>query len=135
MISRASKIKLDKCRKIYEEALKRYESDEEIRLAAIHEPKVSLNNIHMYSSYLQGARDMMLMLSENYKSKNESQVYTKAVFKLVTSSLKHTALFMFGACEIGYRNHIKDKRGKLESVEAYFCEPIVVHRKVEILDE
>lgn len=133
-ITKKNEKRLERAKKEYLEALKAYEQDEEMRLAMIHQPKVNLHNIMYYSAYMQGARMAIVRFGEMYmpKSKSEEAVYSRAVFKLITSDIRYTALFLSGDHNIGYRNHKRDKRGKLESVEAYFAEQKVVYKEVEI---
>lgn len=130
-MTRAEK-KLEKAKKYYLDALKDFEQDEERRLAMLYQPKVSLNNIIHYSAYMQGARIAMIRLHELYKpsSKSEDKIYTDAVFKLITSDIRYTALFLEGATDIFYRNHVRDKKGRLVSVEAYFGERVTTVREL-----
>lgn len=133
-ITKKNEKRLKKAEKEYLEALKAYERDEELRLAMIHQPKVNLHNIMYQSAYMQGARMAVVRFGEMYmpKSKSEEAVYSRAVFKLITSDIRYTALFLAGCHDICYRNHKRDKRGKLESVEAFFAEPKVVYSEVNV---
>lgn len=126
-----AKKRLEMCKRLYLDALKSYESEEEQRLAALYQPKVSLNNILHWSAYLQGARKAFLMMHETYKAKKgEDAIYTDAVFKLIISDLRYTGMFLTQSNPICYRNHKRDKKGKLISVEAYFAEPVTIYREV-----
>jgi hypothetical protein len=127
-----SEKRLEKAKKYYIEALKDFEQDEERRLAMLYQPKVSLNNIIHYSAYMQGARMAMLRFYELYKPKRhgDDNIYTEAVFKLITSDIRYTALFLEGTTDIFYRNHVRDKKGKLVSVEAYFGERVTTVREL-----
>ena len=133
-ITKKNEKRLERAKREYLEALKVYERDEEMRLAMIHQPKVNLQNIMYYSAYMQGARMAIVRFGEMYmpESKSEEAVYSRAVFKLITSDIRYTALFLSGDHDIRYRNYKRDKRGKLESVEAYFAEPKVVYKEVEV---
>ena len=133
-ITKKNEKRLKKAEKEYLEALKAYERDEELRLAMIHQPKVNLHNIMYHSAYMQGARMAVERFGEMYmpKSKSEEAVYSRAVFKLITSDIRYTALFLDGCHDICYRNHKRDNRGKLESVEAFFAEPKVVYSEVNV---
>lgn len=133
-ITKKNEKRLKKAEKEYLEALKTYERDEELRLAMIHQPKVNLHNIMYHSVYMQGARMAIVRFGEMYmpKSKSEEAVYSRAVFKLITSDIRYTALFLAGCHDICYRNHKRDNRGKLESVEAFFAEPKVVYSEVNV---
>lgn len=113
----------------YEKALKNHESSEELRLAAIHEPKVNVLNIMHWSAYMQGARKAFLYVMEHEKD-YDSKVYRDAVFNLITSDLRYMGMFLTESHTICFRNHKRDKKGKLISCEAYFAEKITLYREV-----
>ena len=75
---------------------------------------------------MQGAREMLVKLYEDDKmilpvgvKRSEYRVYTKAIFTLLSSDLKNIQEYLLGT-NIGFRNHVRDKKGKLVSCEAYF---------------
>ena len=75
---------------------------------------------------MQGAREMLVNLYENDKmvlplgvKRSEDMVYTKAIVNLLISDLKNIQEYLIGT-NIGFRNHVRDKKGKLMSCEAYF---------------
>lgn len=113
----------------YLEALKHFESEEELRLAALHEPKVNLLNIQHWSAYMQGARRAFLYVME-HGDDYDNKVYRDAVFRLITSDLRYMGMFLTESHDICYRNHKRDKKGKLISCEAYFAEKIVIYKEV-----
>lgn len=83
-------------------------------------------NLHEWSERMQGAREMLVKLYEYDKmilpigvKRSEEKVYTKAIVNLLTSDLRHIQEYLLGT-NIGFRNHVRDKKGKLESCEAYF---------------
>ena len=83
-------------------------------------------NLNIWSNRLQGAREMLIKLYEDDKmilplgvKRSEDRVYTKAIFTLLSSDLKNIQEYLLGT-NIGFRNHIRDKKGKLVSCEAYF---------------
>lgn len=51
--------------------------------------------------------------------RSEDRVYTKAIVNLLISDLRYVQEYLLGT-NIGYRNHVRDKKGKLISCEAYF---------------
>ena len=127
--------KLEQAKKYYLEALKAFESDEERRLAMLYQPKVSLNNVIQYSAYIQGARMAMLRYREWIETgkrgrKGEERIYLDAEYRLIISDLRHTALWLEGITAIYFRNHVRDKKGKLVSVEAYFGERVTTVREI-----
>ena len=83
-------------------------------------------NLHEWSNRMQGAREMLIKLYEDDKmilpvgvKRSEDIVYTKAIVNLLTSDLKNVHEYFIGT-NIGFRNHLRDKKGKLISCEAYF---------------
>ena len=83
-------------------------------------------NLHEWSNKMQGAREMLIKLYEDDKmilpvgaKRSEDRVYTKALVSLLASDLRNVQEYLIGT-NIGFRNHIRDKKGKLISCEAYF---------------
>ena len=83
-------------------------------------------NLHEWSERMQGAREMLIKLYEDDKmilplgvKLSEDIVYTKAIVNLLISDLRNIQEYLLGT-NIGFRNHIRDKKGKLMSCEAYF---------------
>ena len=83
-------------------------------------------NLHEWSNRMQGAREMLIKLYEDDMitmpvgvKRSEDRVYTKAIVNLLASDLKNVHEYLLGT-NIGFRNHVNDKKGKLISCEAYF---------------
>lgn len=83
-------------------------------------------NLHEWSNRMQGAREMLIKLYENDNmilplgvKRSEDRVYTKAIVNLLSSDLRYVNEYLLGT-NMGFRNHIRDKKGKLVSCEAYF---------------
>ena len=83
-------------------------------------------NLHEWSNKMQGAREMLIKLYEDDNmilplglKRSEDMVYTKAIVNLLASDLKNVYEYLLGT-NIGFRNHVRDKKGKLMSCEAYF---------------
>ena len=83
-------------------------------------------NLHEWSERMQGAREMLIKLYENDNmilpigvKRSEDRVYTKAIVNLLAIDLRNIQEYFLGT-NIGYRNHVRDKKGKLISCEAYF---------------
>ena len=75
---------------------------------------------------MQGAREMLIKLYEDDKmilplgvKRSEDRVYTKAIVSLLAIDLRNVHEYLLGT-NIGFRNHVRDKKGKLISCEAYF---------------
>lgn len=56
---------------------------------------------------------------QNYRG--DDKVYIKAELDLITSSKRNMQLWLDGT-QMHFRNHRRDKKGQLESVECYFVE-------------
>ena len=83
-------------------------------------------NLHEWSERMQGAREMLIKLYENDNmilpigvKRSEDRVYTKAIVNLLAIDLSNIQEYFLGT-NIGFRNHVRDKKGKLLSCEAYF---------------
>ena len=83
-------------------------------------------NLHEWSERMQGAREMLIKLYEDENmilplgvKRSEDRVYTKAIVTLLASDLKNVQEYLLGT-NIGFRNHVRDKKSKLISCEAYF---------------
>ena len=83
-------------------------------------------NLHEWSERMQGAREMLIKLYEENMiimpvgvKRSEDRVYTKAIVNMLASDLKNVHEYLLGT-NIGFRNHVNDKKGKLISCEAYF---------------
>ena len=75
---------------------------------------------------MQCAREMLVKLYEDDNmilplglKRSEDSVYTKAIVSLLASDLRNVQEYLMGT-NIGFRNHVRDKKGKLVSCEAYF---------------
>ena len=87
-----------------------------------------MENLHEWSNRMQGAREMLIKLYEDDKmilplgaKRSEDRVYTKAIVSLLASDLKNIQEYLLGT-NFGFRNHVRDKKGKLMSCEAYFMQ-------------
>ena len=83
-------------------------------------------NLHEWSERMQGAREMLIKLYENDNmilpigvKRSEDRVYTKAIVNLLAIDLRNIQEYFLGT-NIGFRNHVRDKKGKLLNCEAYF---------------
>lgn len=83
-------------------------------------------NLHEWSERMQGAREMLIKPYENDNmilplglNRSEGRVYTKAIVNILISDLRNVHEYLLGT-NIGFRNHVRDKKGKLIGCEAYF---------------
>lgn len=95
----------------------------ERRMAVEKDIKINLQNVVYYGAYYQGARivaeKLIPYVKQNYRG--DDKVYIKAELEMITSSKRNMQLWLDGT-EMRFRNHKRDKKGKLESVECYFVE-------------
>lgn len=124
---------IEQARKI----LEKYECEEALRYAETNEIKPSLHNIVYYGAYLDGARVMLNRLRDdahgkislsNWKGK-EGAIYDEAILALISSDKHKMNMYLENGYAIMFRNHQRDAKGRLTSVEAYFAK--VVQREVE----
>lgn len=122
----------------YMDAMRAFQTEEEIRLALQHEVVVNLRNVQMYSAYYNGARMAFAMIADRNsifqqkcgRNKAEDDVYKKAIFDLITEDIRKTEMFMSGE-SIRFCNHETDKKGKLKKCDAYFYEEYIMRKKIE----
>ena len=88
---------------------------------------MGITNLVVESYYLQGARNMLLKLLDNYKivpkdkTYKDDTIYTKAELDLIVSDKCETRNFLaYGRNGICYYNHEMDKKGKLTKVKARY---------------
>jgi DNA polymerase elongation subunit (family B) len=97
----------------------------ERRMAVVKEVQIDLRKVLHYGAYYMGAiqavQEVTRQLLEGDKPKKDDWIYLEAFWKFITKSKRNMQLFMDGT-EIRYRNHVRDKKGKLKSVECYFVE-------------
>lgn len=83
-------------------------------------------NLVIESYQLQGARQMLSRLLDVYKVSfkdkggKDDAIYAKAEMNLILSSMDATRRFLCGDLRIHYREHERDKKGRLVKVEAYY---------------
>lgn len=95
----------------------------ERRMAVEKDIKINLQNVMYYGAYLLGAQmsanKLIPYVMQNYRG--DDKVYIKAELDMITSSKRNMQLWLDGT-EMRYRNHKRNKKCKLESVECYFVE-------------
>ena len=95
----------------------------ERRLSTNPELKVNFQNVVYYGAYLLGAqmaaKKLIPYVMQNYRG--DDKTYIKAELDMITSSKRNIQLWLDGT-QMYFRNHKRDKKGKLESCECYFVE-------------
>ena len=94
------------------------------RFAVGGELKLNRQSVAYYGAYYLGAiqavQRVVSELTAN-KPKGDDWLYLEALWKCITKDKRHMQMYLDGD-ETRYRNHQRDKRGKLKSVECYFVE-------------
>ena len=95
----------------------------ERRMAVDMDIKINLQKLVYYGAYYQGAiivaEKLTPYVMQNWRG--DDKVYIKAELDTITSSKRNMQLWLDGT-QMRYRNHKRDKKGKLESCECYFAE-------------
>ena len=103
------------------------------RFSVENELKLNAQNIAYYGAYYLGAiqavKKVVSELAAN-KPNGDDWVYLKALWDCITKDKRHMQMYLDGD-EMRYRNHQRDKRGKLKSVECYFIEhrTLIIEKK------
>ena len=95
----------------------------ERRMAVEKELKIDLHNLVYYGAYYMGALSAATKLGSYFKHnwRGDDRVYLDAELRLITSSKRNMQLWLDGT-QMRYRNHNRNNKGKLKSVECYFVE-------------
>lgn len=83
----------------------------------------NLQKVHDYSlyytGYRQGVIDWMQTMQETEKWKDK-KVYQKAIFDLLKENLRNCDEYHSNGMDCYFKDHVKDKNGKLVECKAYF---------------
>lgn len=87
-----------------------------------------IKNLHEESTFINGARQMLLTLLDNYKivakekHDKDDAVYAKAEIEMILDSKDNTRKFLYEGFlgGVSYYGHQRDKKGRLVSCEATF---------------
>lgn len=124
----AEKKQIERAQKI----LEAHEDERAKRFAIENDVKIDLHNMIFYAAYYQGAlmaaKEMVAYAKWN--AKGDDRVYRDAELALITQSKRTMELFMDNT-PIRYRNHERDKKGKLVKCEAYFAQKQTSFKEVK----
>ena len=86
---------------------------------------INLSKVQDYGMYYLGALLAVTKVLEMIQSpdwKINEKPYREAILRLIVKDKRSMQLFMDGWYQICFRNHKKDKKGKVTYAEAYFAE-------------
>lgn len=83
-----------------------------------------LRKMPVFSMYMKGARAMLRRIEEEfgdvlYKNKKEAP-YIRAQIAAIHDPKNTENFLLHNYDRVCYRNHVRDKKGRLQSCEAYF---------------
>jgi hypothetical protein len=85
--------------------------------------KINLQNVMYYGAYLLGAQmvanELIPYVMKNYRG--DDKAYIKAELDMITSSKRNMQLWL-DKTPMRYRNHKRDRKGRLTWCEAYFAD-------------
>lgn len=109
----------------------------------LKDPNLLRNKLHLWSIYLNGARDMLLrlrdcgLLEESRpkngipRAKGDELVINKALVDLLLSAKTNCELFLMDEYQIRFTDHERDKKGKLVKCRAYFAKRVTMYQEVK----
>lgn len=109
----------------------------------LNDPNLLRNKLHLWSIYLNGARDMLLKLRdrgllEEARSKNgiprakgDELVINKALVDLLLSGKTNCDRFLLDEYQIRFTDHERDKKGKLVKCRAYFAKKVITYQEIK----
>lgn len=112
--------------------LERLVNNMEVSAACRLDMPLNLHNVMYYGAYYGGVLMAMAFVRDNVVPimKGEDRVYMEAVFDLVTKRKDNARRLLEGEYEVRFRNHEKDKRGKVVKCEAYFAKRVTTYKEV-----
>ena len=93
---------------------------------------VSLHSVRYYAAYCQALREaygklLPLIIA---RLKGDEKVYKKAECDLCMSCMDACYDYHVGTYRIGYKDHVRDKKGKLVKCTAYFFKKTTVKTEI-----
>lgn len=104
----------------------------EIKAACEMDIPLNLTNVRYFSAYYSGARNALELVKTAFLPlmKGDEKVYTEAILRLATSSMDK-ARMLIDEYPIIYKNHERDKKGKLIRCDAVFARKVVKMEELE----
>lgn len=94
--------------------------------------KVSLHSVRYYAAYCTALREAYgRLLPQIIASlRGDEKVYKKAEYDLCMSCMDACYDYHVGTYRIGYKDHVRDKKGKLIKCTAYFFKETTVKTEI-----
>lgn len=99
----------------------------------VKDGQVNLTRLNEWAWRIAGARQLMrvLLMHMNSTRDKDHAVYNEAIVRLIMESPINMDRFLTQEYEIRYRNHERNKKGKLIHCEAFFAKKQVTYIEVE----
>lgn len=113
-------------------SLERLVNNMEVSAACRSDMPLNLHNVMYYGAYYGGVLMALVFVRDNVvpSMKGEDRVYMEAVFELATKSKDNARRLLEREYEGHFRNHEKDKKGKVVKCEAYFAKCVTRYEEV-----
>lgn len=112
--------------------IERMVANMEIGMSCSMDIPLNLTNIVQFGAYYQGVLMTLCFVRDNILPliKGEDKVYMAASLELATKSKDNARRFLEREYDVRYRNHEKDKKGKVVKCEAYFAKCVTRYEEV-----
>lgn len=113
-------------------ALERIANNMEVGAACKMDIPLNLTNVLQFGAYYQGVLMTLCFVRDNVipMLKGEDKVYMEATFALATKSKDNARRLLEREYRVHFRNHEKDKRGKVVKCEAYFAKRVTTYKEI-----
>lgn len=113
-------------------ALERIANNMEVGVACKMDIPLNLTNVVQFGAYYQGVLMTLCFVRDNVLPmlKGEDKVYMEATFALATKSKDNARRLLERKYVVNFRNHEKDKKGKVVKCEAYFAKRVTRYEEV-----
>lgn len=112
--------------------LERLVNNMEVSAACRLDIPLNLHNVKYYGAYYGDVLMALVFVRDNVvpMMKGEDRVYMEATFALATRSKDNARRLLEREYEVRFRNHEKDKKGKVVKCEAYFAKRVTTYKEI-----
>lgn len=112
--------------------IERMVANMEVGMACSIDMPLNLTNIRQFGAYYGGVLMALVFVRDNVipMMKGDDKVYMEATFALATKSKDNARRLLESEYEVHFRNHERDKRGKLIKCEAYYAKRVTTYKEI-----